>query len=80
MQRLGIADFMEKLAITRVSISSVSKASNWMDLISEIRSSALIGRLRLQPRDFSRVLFDAYQLLPIHTFNTLTTTLPTTSC
>ena len=60
MQRLGIVDFMEKLAITRVSISSISKASNWMDLISEIRSSALIGRLRLQPRDPLRVLFDAY--------------------
>ena len=47
MQRLGIADFMEKLAITRVSISSVSEASDWLDLISEIRSSALISRLRL---------------------------------
>jgi hypothetical protein len=55
-------------------------ASDWLDLISEIRSRALIGRLRLQPRDFSRVLFDAYQLLPIQTFNTLTTTLLTTSC
>jgi hypothetical protein len=38
---------MEKLAITRFSISSVSKASDWLDLISEIRSSALISWLRL---------------------------------
>jgi hypothetical protein len=51
---------MEKLAIMRFSISSVSEASDWLELISEIRSNALIGRLRLQPRDFSRVLFDAY--------------------
>jgi len=41
VQRLGIADSMEKLAITRASIGSQSKASNWLDLISEIRSSAL---------------------------------------
>ena len=60
MQRSGIADFMEKLAIMRFSISSVSEASDWLELIPEIRSNALIGRLRLQPRDFSRVLFDAY--------------------
>jgi hypothetical protein len=60
VQRSAIADFMEKLAITRVSISSVSKDSDWLDLISEIRSSVLIGQLRLQPRDLSRVLFDAY--------------------
>jgi hypothetical protein len=51
---------MEKLAIMRFSISSVSEASDWLELISEIRSNALIGRSRLQPRDFSRVLFDAY--------------------
>ena len=80
MQRSGIADSMEKLAITRVSISGGFEASNWLDLISEIRSKAPIGQMRLQPRDFSRVVLDAHQLLPLHTFTTLTTTLLTTSC
>ena len=80
MQRSGIADSLEKLAITRVSISGGVEASNWLDLISEIRSRAPIGQMRLQPRDFSRVVLDAHQLLPLHTLNTLTTTLSTTSC
>ena len=80
MRRLGIADSMEKLAITRVSISGESEASDWLDLISEIRSIAPIGQMRLQPRDFSRVVLDAHQVLPLHTFNTPTTTLLTTSC
>ena len=47
MQGLGIADSMEKLAITRVSISSGFEASDWLDLISKIRSRAPIGQIRL---------------------------------
>jgi hypothetical protein len=69
---------MEKLAITRVSISNGFEASDWLDLISEIRSRAPINQLRLQPRDFSRVVLNAHQLLPLYTLNTLTTTLLTT--
>ena len=80
MQRSGIADSLEKLAITRVSISGGFEASDWLDLISEIRSRAPIGQMRLQPRDFSRVVLDAHQLLPLHTLNTLITTFSTTSC
>jgi hypothetical protein len=80
VQGSGIADSMEKLAITRVSISSGFEVSDWLDLIPEIRSRAPIGQPRLQPRDFSRVVLDAHQLLPLHTLNTLTTTLLTTYC
>jgi hypothetical protein len=59
VQRLGIAGSIEKLAITRVSISSEFKASDWLDLISEIRSKTPIGQIRLQPRDLSRVVLNA---------------------
>jgi hypothetical protein len=59
VQRSGIADSIEKLAITRVSISSVSEASDYLDLISDVRFRSPIGRPRLQPPNISRVVLDA---------------------